>query len=192
MWWPGLGTGQFQNPLGDDPELDLAGAAFDRIGLAAQPFARGLACLRPPGSPIRARPEPPAAMTSSCRALLSSVPAYFIIEGWAGCAMPAFSSSMNRSDMARKAMASTSKRAMSARSRGSSRRPLSSRADHLHQSLAEAAALAAEAHAADHLALVAEQIFGDVPTLVDLADQLGPSAPSRRRRRSRRKARSRR
>ena len=31
---------------------------------------------------------------------------------------------------------------------------------------------AAKAHAADHLALVAEQIFGDVPALVDLADDL--------------------
>src|SRR3954465_9647980 len=45
--------------------------------------------------------EPPAATTSSWRALLSSVPAYFIIEGWAGCAIPALSSSMNRSDIAR-------------------------------------------------------------------------------------------
>src|SRR5436190_18871909 len=64
--------------------------------------------------------EPPAAIASSWRALLSSVPAYFIIEGWAGCAWPAFSSSMNRSDIARNAIWSTSKRATSARSTGSS------------------------------------------------------------------------
>ena len=104
-------------------------------------------------------------MTSSWRALFSSVPAYFIIEGWAGCAWPAFSSSMNRSDIARKAIASTSKRATSARSIGSSASASASAAP-------SDVGLAAEAHAADHLALVAEQIFGDVPALVELADQL--------------------
>ena len=42
----------------------------------------------------------------------------------------------------------------------------------LLQRRAERVGLAAEAHAADHLALVAEQIFGDVPALVHLADDL--------------------
>ena len=70
--------------------------------------------------PIRARRDPPAAMISSWRRLFSSVPAYFIIEGMAGCASPAFNWSMKRSLIAEKASASTSKAAISARSIGSS------------------------------------------------------------------------
>src|SRR6185369_8522457 len=63
---------------------------------------------------------PPAAIISSWRRLLSSVPAYFIIDGLAGCASPAFSWSMKRSLIAAKANASTSNAAISARSSGSS------------------------------------------------------------------------
>ena len=52
------------------------------------------------------------------------------------------------------------------------------------------AAAAAEAHARDHLALMAEQVFGDVPALV-LAWSDWPWGPSHCRRRSRRRASSR-
>src|SRR6202008_277873 len=45
---------------------------------------------------------PPAAMISSGRRLLSSVPAYFIIDGIAGCASPALNISKKRSLIAAK------------------------------------------------------------------------------------------
>ena len=73
--------GKPQDVLGDDVELDLAGPALDRIALGAQPVARRLAALASARCPIRARRcrRPPS--TSSLRRLLSSVPAYFIIDG---------------------------------------------------------------------------------------------------------------
>ena len=72
----------------------------------------------------------------------------------AGCASPAFNWSMKRSLIAAKAMAvdvergdlGAQQRIVDRPDRRAQRRPL-----------------AAEPHAADHLALVAEQIFGDVP-----------------------------
>ena len=70
----GSGSRQIQNPLGDDVELDLAGAALDRIGLGAQPARARRAPASSPRSPIRARPMPPAAIISSWRLLFSSVP----------------------------------------------------------------------------------------------------------------------
>src|SRR5436309_7112715 len=62
---------------------------------------------------------PPAAIASSLRRLLSSVPAYFIMLGLAGCASPAFHIAAKRSLIAANAKASTSKAAISARSSGS-------------------------------------------------------------------------
>src|SRR5689334_7226118 len=62
---------------------------------------------------------PPAAMMSALRRLLSSVPAYFIMLGLAGCASPAFHMAAKRSLIAAKARASTSNAAISARSSGS-------------------------------------------------------------------------
>ena len=75
--------------LGDDVELDFAGPALDRIGLGAQPVAGALPSLDRSLSHSSAS-DPPAAITSSCRRLFNSVPAYFIIDGLAGCASPAF------------------------------------------------------------------------------------------------------
>src|SRR3954453_15534713 len=43
---------QIEDSLGDDSELDLAGAALDRIGLGPEPLARGLALLRALALPI--------------------------------------------------------------------------------------------------------------------------------------------
>ena len=158
------GSRQPEDVLGDDAELDFAGPALDRIGLGAKPFARRLAAASSARCPIPARRDPPAAMISSWRRLFSSVPAYFIMLGMAGCASPAFSWSMKRSLIAAKASASTSNAAISARSSGSSTGP--------DARLPSACSLAAKPHAADHLALVAEEIFGDVPALVHLADEL--------------------
>ena len=110
--------GQPKDVLGDDVELDLAGPALDRIALGAEPVARRLPPLLRPLSHSSAS-LPPAAMTSSLRRLLSSVPAYFIIYGEAGCASPAFHIAAKRSLIAAKASASTSNAAISARSSGS-------------------------------------------------------------------------
>src|SRR6185437_8030197 len=62
---------------------------------------------------------PPAAIASWLRRLFSSVPAYFIMLGLAGCTSPAFHIAAKRSLIAAKASASTSKAAISVRRNGS-------------------------------------------------------------------------
>jgi hypothetical protein len=137
---------QFENALGDDVEHDLARAALDRIGLGRS-HERDGARRALPRSPTPAPVLPPAAISSSCRRLLSSVPAYFIMLGCAGCALPTLISSRNFSPIAAKASAVDIGRGQL----GAQHRIIEAIA---RQHLADRACLLAAARARDHLALV--------------------------------------
>src|SRR3954468_13677476 len=151
---------QPQNMLGDDVELNFAGPALDRIALGAQPVARRLAAFAPLAVPFER-----FAAAGGHRQLVAA-----LVELGSGIFHHARTGRMSFAGLPHGGEALAHRRKSQSVDVEGGDLSAEDRISWFCRGAERSAD--AEPHAADHLALVAEEIFGDVPALVHFADDL--------------------